>query len=151
MEARAGRDGGIILTTSHLLGSQREWPHRFVAREIRDLLTADAGAFHLHVGLLKSIYTAPADIRCPGSPFHLSPDNRRLVVHGTTIKLRGSVHQSIIRKLVDGYIAGERLPADTVLAESAADTIAKAFHNSKNWQVLGRHVRQRGGLCWLEP
>jgi hypothetical protein len=149
LNARAGRDGGIILTTSR--GLRESWPRRFVIRNLRDVLTSGVKTLKVDVELLKGIYSQSVASALGNEPICLSPDNRVLVLNSKTLILRGSKQQSIMRTLFDAHVARTRLRTADVLADSSADTIAKAFHKSPNWDVLKRHVRQRGGFCWLEP
>jgi hypothetical protein len=83
----------------------------------------------------------------------LSDDDRVLKLGEHTITLRGEIQQTIMRQLVQAYPKGEHLRTAKVLSEagSNADSLAKAFKGSRHWQILRLKIRQKSGMCWLEP
>jgi hypothetical protein len=86
------------------------------------------------------------------SGFHLSDDNRTLLLDSEPMYFRGRTQQLILRQLFDAYKAGKRLRTQEVLQKvnSSADSIAKAFTKNPHWAALDLIIRRENGYCWFE-
>jgi hypothetical protein len=60
MTARAGRSGGLILTSSQRSPELAVWPHRFQAKTIAELLSHDAERFMLDHDLINGMFSPMA-------------------------------------------------------------------------------------------
>jgi hypothetical protein len=152
LERRAGRSGGILLTSTRRPLSSVTWPAAHRAMPLAEVLKPSSATFAIDIDVLRSPYlggTLPSEA---GGALHLSPDNRFLTIHGNVLPIRGKVQPLIIRRLVDAWGRGERLRTQEVLgrAGSSADSLAKAFKDSPNWAKLSTILRQEAGCCWLE-
>jgi hypothetical protein len=152
LERRSGRSGGVLLTTTRHAFEASTLPGSHCLMAVVESLTSHPTHFHLDVALIQGLFLGrPADSM--GTPaLHLSPDGATLTIHGEVLHFRGAVQQSIVKQLVDAFRLGRRLrTADVLLnAGSSADTLAKAFKGSPNWQTLRLHLNQDLGFCWFE-
>lgn len=149
---RAGRNGGVLLTTTRHAWEGSAVPGSHCLMQVVESLTSDADSFHIDVALIQGLYLGRAAAAMGTPALDLSPDGATLTVHGDVLHIRGDIQQSIVKQLVDAFRDGKRLRAADVLekAKSSADTLAKAFKGSPNWPTLHRHLRQELGFCWFE-
>jgi hypothetical protein len=152
LDRRAGRSGGILLTTTGQAMDASAVPgsHRLMA--VAESLTSDATDFRLNVALIQGLFLGRAAGAMATPALDLSPDGLTLTIHGDLLYIRGPVQRSIVEQLVAAYRLGKRLRTADVLrqAGSSADSLAKAFKGSPNWPTLRHHLRQAQGFCWLE-
>jgi hypothetical protein len=147
LEKRAGRSGGLILTSSRNPLRQVATRHSFEVTPIAEVLTNDSHTFAIDRELLLSPYVATNPNRSPAGPLHLSPDGRCLVINGTiTLDFRSEVQIAIIRRLVAGHRDGTRYWARELLGDagSGVATLARAF-GTKKWGQLQPYVSSRSG------
>lgn len=151
LSGRAGRSGGLILTSSQRSPELAVWPHRFQVRSVADLLSQDANHFKLDHELITGMFS-PSSAAHSAERVSLSPDLRSLVIDGKVMNFRGAIQQKIIHLLVESYRKGERLRTSEVLmkAGSQAPDFAKAFKNNPSWPSLSRYVKTKQGSCWIE-
>lgn len=148
LEKRAGRSGGLILTSSRNPLRQVTTSHSFEVTSIVEVLTNDSYVFAIDRELMLSPYVVTNPNRSPIGPLYLSPDGRRLVINGTiTLDFGSEVQIAIIRRLVGGHSDGTRWRARELLgnAGSGVATLARAFGN-KRWAQLKPHLQSRKGL-----
>ena len=148
LHKRAGRSGGLILTSSLNPRWQDVVDQSFVIVSIAEAMTNDSQVFAIDRTLLLSPYMAPSPKRGPAEALSLSPDGRRLVINGTnTLDFASDVQIAIIRRLVDGHRDGKRWRARELLDEagSGVATLARAF-GSKKWKQLKPFLTSRNGL-----
>lgn len=148
MEARRGRVGGILLSSTATIDVSAPWPLRFQQHPIARILTTDASRFALERDAITIGYGAKPAL--PSAGINLSPDNRVLSINGSAMTFRGPEHQSILRKLVDAHAEGIRLRTADVLAGLSSNSFAKAFRKNPNWPQLRDVIRQDNGICWLD-
>ena len=87
------------------------------------------------------------------APIWLSPDGRKLIINGkVTVNFRSEKHITIIRRLVEGYHAGERYRAQVLLdeAQAGAMTLRKAF-GDRIWAFLSPYLKSENGLWGFQP
>ena len=148
LEKRAGRSGGLILTSSRNPLRQVTTRHSFEVTPIVEVLTNDSHVFAIDRELLLSPYVATNPNRSPIGPLHLSPDGRRLVINGTvTLDFGSEVQIAIIRRLVGGHRDGTRWRARELLGDagSGVATLARAL-GSKKWAQLKPYLKSQSGL-----
>lgn len=148
LQKRAGRTGGLILTSSRNPLRQVTTRHSFEVTPIAEVLTNDSHIFAIDRELLLSPYVVTNPNRSPTGPLDLSPDGRRLVINGTiTLDFGSEVQIAIIRRLVGGHSDGTRWRARELLGDagSGVATLARAF-GSKKWAQLKPHLKSRNGL-----
>ena len=148
LEKRAGRTGGLILTSSRTPLQTIMEGQSCQITPIFDVLTNDADRFVLDRALAMSPYLATKKNRTVTGPLDLSPDGRKLVINGvTTIDFKSKVHIAIIRRLVDGHSEGKRWRAQELLDDtgSGVATLARAF-GGKKWKQLKPHLTSKDGL-----
>jgi hypothetical protein len=148
LEKRAGRSGGLILTSSRNPLRQVSTRRSFEVTPIAELLTNDSHVFAIDRELLLSPYVATNPYPTPAGPLYLSPDGRRLVINGTvSLDFGSEVQIAIIRRLVGGHSNGTRWRARELLGDagSGVATLARAF-GSKKWAQLKPYLRARSGL-----
>jgi len=140
----------LVLTSTRQVVSG-SLPDAAIRKSLWLLLTTDAGRFEFDIGLLKPGWSQLPDVR-GGEPLQLSTDGYELLVHGQTLRLRGRIQRSIIRKLYQAHTKGTKATTQDVLSDAShsVDTIGKAFRNSKNWSVLKTVIRSKNGLSWFE-
>lgn len=148
LKERAGRSGGIVLTSSRspILSSTDVQSYRVMP--IGDVLTNNAEVFAIDRALVLSPYLAPQSERTVTEPLHLSPDGRQLIINGSvTVDLRSDIHIKIIRRLVDAHREQRRFRASELLeeAESSATSLKRAF-GAKKWALLEPFLKSRDGL-----
>ena len=153
LQHRAGRPGGMILTSTASPLSVAEWPAAHQVVPLVKLLSPVGQTFGLDVRLLKNIYAGHSLDGSSIGPVHLAPDGRVLRIRDSEYLFKGEVQIGIIRQLVKGFTHDQRLRTKEVLenAGSQADTLAKAFSGYPDWKRLKAHIKQQRGLCWLEP
>lgn len=147
LKKRAGRNGGLILTSGRGSMSQDSM-ERFIIVPIANVLTNDAQVFSIDRKLMLSPFLASGTSFVPTQPLHLSPDGRRLTFNGTvTLDFKSDIHIELIRRLVDGYRDGRRWRAQELLedAESSVTTLARAF-GGKKWKQLKPYLTSQNGL-----
>lgn len=149
---RAGRNGGVLLTTTRHALEGSALPGSHCLMQVAESLTSDADSFHIDIALIQGLYLGRAADAIGRPALDLSPDGVTLTIHSDVLHIRGEVQQSIVKQLVDAFQLGKRLRAADVLgnAKSSADTLAKAFKGSPNWPTLHRHLRQELGFCWFD-
>lgn len=149
---RAGRTGGLLLTTTRQAVEASAIPGSHCLMAVVESLTSNATNFRLDVALIQGLFLGRAADATETPALHLSPDGATLTIHGDVLHIRGPVQQSIIKQLVEAFRLGKRLRTADVLgkAKSSADSLAKAFKGSPNWPTLRRHLRQEQGFCWFE-
>ena len=148
LQKRAGRSGGLILTSSRNPLRQDVADRSFVVVPITEVMTNDSQVFAIDRTLLLSPYLATSSKTLPAKPLYLSPDGRRLTINGTvTLDFVSSVQIAIIRRLVDGHQDGKRWRARELLdhAGSGVATLARAF-GGKKWKQLKPYLTSRNGL-----
>jgi hypothetical protein len=148
LEKRAGRTGGLILTSSRNPLQTIMEDQSCQITPIFDVMTNDADGFVIDRALVLSPYVATKKTLIVTGPLDLSPDARRLVINGiTTIDFKSDVHIAIIRHLVDGFHAGKRFRAIELLsnAKSGVGSLRRAF-GTKKWAMLGKHLKSQDGL-----
>ncbi|RUT28325.1 hypothetical protein EMQ25_17215 [Arsenicitalea aurantiaca] len=96
---------------------------------------------------------APNDADDDTDLVSLSEDLELLVIGEDRMHLRGEIQQHIVKLLVDAWKEDRDLETRAVLLEagSNADSIAKAFTGSPNWEKLRRHIVFGNGRCRLVP
>lgn len=147
LQKRAGRSGGLILTSSRSTTSQ-DTLERFIVVSIANVMTNDVQVFSIDRQLLLSPFLVTGPSTAPTQPLHLSPDGRRLVINGTiTLDFRSERHIKLIRRLVDGHKDGKRWRAQELLnhAGSGVSTLARAF-GGKKWKQLKPYMTSQNGL-----
>jgi hypothetical protein len=147
LQKRAGRSGGLILTSGRNSMSQ-DTIERFIIVPIANVLTNESPVFSIDRKLLLSPFQAAPRTPLPTQPLDLSPDGRRLIIHGTvTLDFKSDVHVKLIRRLVDGHKDGKRWRAQELLddAGSSVTTLARAF-GGKKWKQLKPYVTSQNGL-----
>jgi hypothetical protein len=93
VERRAGRSGGLVLTSTRNPLGEFAADRSFSVTPITDVLTNDAEVFTIDRELLLSPYVTTNTNRVPTKPLYLSPDGRRLVIHGNvTIDFKSDKH-----------------------------------------------------------
>jgi hypothetical protein len=145
---RAGRSGGLILTSSRNPLRTFVEDQSYQVTTIFDVLTNDADDFAIDRTLVLSPYVGVKKNRIATEPLDLSPDGRRLVINGSvTIAFKSDVHITIIRRLVAGHREGKRFRASELLddAYSGVTTLRRAF-GAKKWALLGPFLKSRDGL-----
>lgn len=146
-EKRAGRSGGLILTSSRNPLRLDAGPP-FAVTSIFGALTNDADNFAIDRDLVLSPYLPASTASSPTEPLYLSPDGRRLVINGAIeIDFTSDRQIAIIRLVVAAHRAGQRVRARDVLAkvDSAATTFRQAF-GPKKWAELRPYLKSRNGL-----
>jgi hypothetical protein len=153
LQHRAGRPGGIILTSSTSPLSVAEWPSVHQVAPLVKLVSPVGETFALDVRLLKNIYVGRCLDASSISPVYLAPDGRVLRIRDSEYLFKGEVQIAIIHQLVKAFPCDERLRTKEVLekAGSQADTLAKAFSGYPDWERLNAHIKRQHGFCWLEP
>lgn len=147
LQKRAGRNGGLILTSGRGSISQDSM-ERFTVVPIANVLTNDAQVFSIDRELLLSPFLPTGTAPTPTQPLHLSPDGRRLTINGTvTLDFKSDIHVALIRRLVDGYRDGKSWRAQELLDEagSSVTTLARAF-GGKKWKQLEPYLTSQNGL-----
>jgi hypothetical protein len=152
LQSRAGRKGGVILTSTRQVAAP-EWPLDFQHRCIHDLLSSEQQSFRIEIELLKGLYDGSAFQPEPNStPLHLSPDGNVLRIYDEIIHFHSDKMKTVVRELVNAHGAQKRL-RNTELREKAkieSPNFGKAFHNSPSWAAFSKHLRRKNGFCWLE-
>ena len=153
LQHRAGRPGGMILTSTASPLSVAEWPAAHQVVPLVKILSPVGQTFGLDVRLLKNIYAGHGLDGSSIGPVYLAPDGRVLRIRDSEYLFKGEVQIGIVRQLVKGFAHDQRLRTKEVLenAGSQADTLAKAFRGYPDWKRLKTHIKQQRGLCWLEP
>lgn len=147
LQKRAGRSGGLILTSDHS-STTRDSIERFVVVPIANVLTNDAQVFSIDRTLLLSPFIARSATPQPTRPLHLSPDGRRLIINGSvTIDFKSDIHIKLIRRLADGYKSGQCWRAKELLdhAGSGVTSLERAF-GTKRWKQIKRYLTSQDGL-----
>ena len=149
---RAGRSGGVLLTTTSHAMEAPAVPFMHCRMAVVESLTSDATDFHLDVSLIQGLFLGPAPGAMATPALDLSPDGVTLTIHTDVLQIRGAIQRSIVEQLVAAFRLGKRLRTADVLSKagSSADSLAKAFKGSPNWPTLCHHLRQAQGFCWLE-
>ena len=149
---RAGRNGGVLLTTTRHALEGSAVPGSHCLMQVVESLTSDADSFHIDVALIQGLFLGRAADSVGRPALGLSLECATLTIHGDVLHIRGEVQQSIVKQLVDAFRLGKRLRTSDVLekAQSSADSLAKAFRGSPNWPTLLRHLRQERGFCWFD-
>lgn len=148
LKKRAGRSGGLILTSSRNPLRQVMTDGSFEVTPITDVLMNDSEVFAIDRELLLSPYVATSPTRRPTEPLYLSPDGRQLIINGTiTLDFVSKRHIAIIRQLVGGHRDGKRWRAGEILhdAGSGVTTLARAF-GGKKWAQLRPYIKSQNGL-----
>jgi hypothetical protein len=148
LKKRAGRSGGLILTSSRNPPRQDLGDRSFVVVPIAEVMTNDSQAFAIDRTLLLSPYSAASPKTLPAKPLDLSPDGRGLTINGTvTLGFVSDIHIAIIRRLVDGHRDGKRWRARELLddAGSGVSTLARVF-GGKKWSQLKPFLASQNGL-----
>ncbi|WP_291856626.1 hypothetical protein [Bradyrhizobium sp.] len=150
LKQRGAVDGGVLLTSSRHV-SPIDGADCFELKSVYSLLNSDGKDFAIDRTQLVARWTGYR-VPKPVDAVNLSPDGRVLNLKGQVLHLRGPVHRSIIKKLVESYVGGKPARTQDVLSEAAptVDTIAKAFRNSPHWLVLKPLIRTKKGLSWFE-
>jgi hypothetical protein len=153
LQHRAGRSGGMILTSTASPLSVAEWPAAHQVVPLVKLLSPIGRTLGLDARLLRDIYAGRCIDSANIGPVYLAPDGRVLRIGDSKYLFKGEVQIEIIRQLVKGFTRDERLRTKEVLenAGSQADTLAKAFRGYPGWKRLKVHIKQQRGFCWLEP
>lgn len=148
---RAGRSGGLILTSSRHSPEPAEWPHRFRVTPLADLLSQDPKWFRLDRDIIDGMFS-PMLGGNSAERVSLSQDLSTLQIDGQMWTFRGEIQKNIIHLLVEASGKGERLRTSEVLrkAGSQAPDFAKAFKNNRSWPQLSRYIKTEHGLCWIE-
>jgi hypothetical protein len=146
LQARPGRAGGIVLTSSRATARQLPLPLNFQRHSIAQIVLPNGTHFALDRSTLIAGCNAPLTI----GGISLSSDNRVLTLDREQLTFRGPGQQLILRKLVNAHQAGRRLRTSDVLAGVTANSFAKVFRGSPNWAKLSAVLRQENGMCWLE-
>ncbi|EAQ34129.1 hypothetical protein NB311A_09401 [Nitrobacter sp. Nb-311A] len=148
---RAGRSGGLILTSSKRSPELAEWPHRFRVMSLADLLSHDPKWFRLDRDIIDGMFSPMSGGRS-AERVSLSSDFRTLVIDGQMWIFRGEIQKNIIHLLVEAFRKGERLRTSDVLrkAGSQSPDFAKAFKNNPSWPRLNRYIKTDHGFCWIE-
>jgi hypothetical protein len=148
---RAGRPGGLILTSSKQSPELAEWPHRFRVRPLADLLSQDPKWFRLDRDIIDGMFS-PLSVARSAERVSLSADFRTLVIDGQMWTFRGEIQKTIIHLLVEAFRKGDRLRTSEVLrkAGSQAPDLAKAFKNNPSWPQLSQYIKSEHGFCWIE-
>lgn len=145
---RVGRSGGIILTSARQQTKAAAWPGSYQFMPICKVLTNDESVFMIDLDLVRSPYLRVPITASHTSPLDLSPDGRTLVIEGvTTVDFKSRVHIAIIRRLVDGFLAGKKFRASELLsnAQSEAGSLRRAF-GTKKWAILEKYLKSKDGL-----
>jgi hypothetical protein len=148
LQRRAGRSGGLILTSSRNPLRPDVAYRSFVVVPITEAMTNDSQVFAINRTLLLPPYLATSPKPDPAKPLYLSPDGRRLAINGTiTLDFVSTIQIAIIRRLVDGHQDGKRWRARELLEEagSGVATLARAFGGEK-WKQLKPYLTSRNGL-----
>jgi hypothetical protein len=147
LQKRAGRSGGLILTSSRRPPRLADAGPQFAVAPIFGVLTNDVGAFAIDRQLVLSPYLPASTAAGPTEPLYLSPDGRRLVINGVEMTFTSDMHVAIVRLIVAASSAGQRVRARDVLAkvDSAATTFRQAF-GPKKWAELKPYLRSQNGL-----
>jgi len=150
INGRAGRSGGLILTSTQFPGITSLTS--FAVSPIAGLLTNDAEGFVIDRGLALSPFITPPTGAANLRPLQLSPDGRLLVINGINkIDFKSHKHIAIIRKLVAGFEKGKRFRAAELLdeADSEVASLQRAF-GAKKWAALKPYLKSRTGLWGFE-
>jgi hypothetical protein len=145
---RISRSGGIILTSSRQPLATVAWPGSHQVMPICEALANDGSTFGIDVNLVRSPYLGVLRTDQHAAPLRLSPDGRTLVINGSdTVDFKSDAQVAIIRRLVDGFHAGERFRAIELLsnAKSGVGSLRRAF-GTKKWAMLGKHLKSQDGL-----
>jgi hypothetical protein len=151
MACRAGRSGGLILTSSRRSPEFVEWPHRFRVMSLADLVSHDPKWFRLDRDLIDGMFS-PLSVARSAERVSLSPDFCTLQIDGQVMNFRGAIQRNIVHLLVEAFRKSERLRTSDVLgrAGSQAPDFAKAFKNNPSWPQLSRYIKTERGSCWIE-
>lgn len=147
LDARIGRSGGIILTSSKAETGTQLGTSRQVLTPIASILKSSADVFEIDRDLLIGPFAGSKGTQPPQAPIHLSPDGRLLTIHGTvTVAFKSEIQIGIIRILVDGYSTGRLYRASYLLEKgrSNAHNLENAF--GPKWKVLRPYLHSVGGL-----
>jgi hypothetical protein len=147
LQKRAGRSGGLILTSGRK-STPQSVAERFIVVPIADVLTNDSQVFSIDRKLLLSPFMAAGTTAAPTQPLHLSPDGRRITINGTiTLDFKSDIHVKLIQRLVDGHKEGKRWRAQELLddAGSSVTTLARAF-GGKKWKQIEPYLTSKNGL-----
>lgn len=145
---RAGRSGGLILTSSRNPLRTIVEDQSYRVTPIFDVLTNDADDFAIDRALVLSPYMIVKKNHIATEPLDLSPDGRRLVINGTVIiDFKSKVHIAVIQCLVAGYREGKRFRASELLeeAKSGMTSLRRAF-GPKKWALLAPHLKSHDGF-----
>lgn len=148
VQKRAGRSGGLILTSSRNPLRLTEAGPPFAITSIAGALTNDADTFVIDHDVVLSPYLSASTASNPTEPLRLSPDGKLLIVHGAVeINFVSDRHVAIIRLVVAAHEEGRRVRARDVLnkANSAATTFRQAF-GAKKWAELKPYLKSQNGL-----
>lgn len=151
LQKRAGRSGGLILTSGRNLMSHASI-ERFVVVPIADILTNDLKAFAIDRQLLLSPFLAIGKVPAPIDPLHLSPDGRRLAIKGVVIlDFKSDIHIGLVRRLVAAHADGRGVRAQELCQEagSSVTTLARAF-GGKKWKHIKPYLKSKNGLWGFE-
>ncbi len=151
LRQRAGRGGGLILTSTD--SPLEERIGSYAVTPMRRTLTNDADFFAIDRQLLMSPLLDPAPVTAGSGFLALSPDGRKLVIHGSvTLTFKANSHICIISKLVDGHRESKRFSARELLdyAPSSAKTLRQAFGNQR-WAELEPYLKSENGLWGFDP
>jgi hypothetical protein len=148
---RAGRSGGLILTSSRHSPELAEWPHRFRVTPLVDLLSHDPKWFRLDREVIDGMFS-PLSAARSTERVSLSADLRTLQINGQMWTFRGEIQKNIIHRLVEAFGKRERLRTSDVLRKAGSQTpdLAKAFKNNPSWPQLSRYIKSQHGFCWIE-
>jgi hypothetical protein len=148
---RAGRSGGLILTSSKKSPELAEWPHRFRMMSLADLLSHDQKWFRLDRDIIDGMLS-PLSGGNSAERVSLSQDLSTLQIDGQMWTFRGEIQKNIIHLLVEASGKGERLRTSDVLRKAGSQTpdLAKAFKNNPSWPQLSRYIKSQHGFCWIE-
>jgi hypothetical protein len=148
LKKRAGRSGGLILTSSRNTLRLTESAPPFTVTSIFGMLTNDADNFAVDPAIVVSPYL-PASMPFPSTePLYLSTDGKRLLIKGVVeIDFASDKHVAIVQLIVAAHRAGQRVRARDVLnkVDSAATTFRQAF-GPKKWAELKPYLKSRNGL-----
>ena len=147
LQKRAGRSGGLILTSGRK-STPQSVAERFIVVPIADVLTNDSQVFSIDRKLLLSPFMAAGTTAAPTQPLHLSPDGRRITINGTvTLDFKSDIHVKLIQRLVDGHKEGKRWRAQELLDDvgSSVTTLARAF-GGKKWKQIEPYLTSKNGL-----
>jgi hypothetical protein len=148
---RAGRSGGLIVTSSKQSSELAEWPHRFRVTPLVDLLSQDPKWFRLDREIIDGMFS-PLSVARSTERVSLSPDLSTLQIDGQMWTFRGKIQKNIVHHLVEASGKGGRLRTSEVLrkAGSQAPDLAKAFKNNPSWPQLSQYIKSEHGFCWIE-